>query len=126
VGLGHLRGFDHVLARGVERAVRDVLLDAAVEEEGILTDVAQRLAEAAERDVFDVLSVDTDRPLVDIVHPQEEFEHRRFAGSRGTDQRERLAAVDGEVNILEDRLSVPESGRSSVDSPMGRSASRLP
>jgi hypothetical protein len=72
------RPLDRLVGR-LEAPVPDVLPDRPEEEERLLTDVADGAPEARQRDLPDVPSVDSDRSLVGVVEPRQEFEERRLA-----------------------------------------------
>ena len=67
MGLRRLRGRLYFRHRRVELPVADVLGDAAIEQERVLTHVADRLAEVRETNVAHVAAIDADRAVVDII-----------------------------------------------------------
>ncbi len=91
-------------SRRVERPVRDVLLHGPVEEERFLTDVTDRPPQTAEVYVPDVGAVDANRPLLHVVHAEEEFQDGGFARAGGTDERERFPAFGAQIDVRDDGL----------------------
>ena len=67
MGLRRLRGHLYFRHRRVEPPVADVLGNGLVEQERVLTHVADRLAEVRETNVARVVAVDADRDVVDII-----------------------------------------------------------
>jgi len=76
VGLRRFGGFPYLLVGRVEPPVPDVLGDGAVEEERVLAHVPDRLPQIRDDHIAHVVAVHADRPIVDIVQPQEELRHR--------------------------------------------------
>ena len=120
VGFGGLGGRTDVGVGRVEAPVGDVVPDGAVEEIGLLADVADGLSERAAIDGGDVLAVNPDRSRVGIVEPQQELENGRFPRPGRADECERIAALDGEIEIRQHRvlLVVAEAHVVVLDAPL--------
>ena len=91
-------------ARRVGLAVGDVLPDRLVEEDRLLLDVADLVAERLQGVGPQVLAVDPDRALGGIVEARDEVDQRRLALAGRADDRAHLAGRDFEVDVLEDEL----------------------
>ena len=88
-------GLDDRVAAGVRVAVGDVVGDRVLEQDRLLEHDADLAAEAAERDVADVVAVDPDGARIDVPEPREQVHQGRLAAAVGADQRDRLAVPDG-------------------------------
>jgi len=110
VDLRDLRGVDDLLEGGAGLRVADVVGDAHLEEQGLLEHDAELPAHARLRDVLHVDAVDPHGALLHVVEAHEQRENRRLAAPRGADQRDRLAGLDVDVEVVEDDLArlVPE------------------
>lgn len=71
MGFGGSCGLYQLLVGPLERPVREVFPHRAVEEVGVLADVADRLSERVESRLSNVLTVDANRTRIDVVQPQE-------------------------------------------------------
>src|SRR3546814_12650950 len=58
--------------RGIRLAVGDVVVDRIVEQNRVLRDDADRLAQALLRYRADILSIDADGACVDVVEPEQD------------------------------------------------------
>ena len=92
---------EHVLTRGFGLGELDVVADAAREQERLLGHDAELAPQRVERDVGDVVAVDEHPPVERVVEAREQLGDGRLARAGGTDQRERLALRDREVDVLE-------------------------
>src|SRR5258706_7495878 len=91
------------MGRSAWLAVGDVVEDGVVEEDGVLRDDADRLAQARLRDIAQVLAVDADGARIDVVEAEQEARDRRLAAARRSDDGDGAAGRDGEGDALEDR-----------------------
>ena len=88
---------------GVGAAEGDVLADGVGEEEGLLRDEADVVAESATREVADGLTVDEDGSGSGVVEARDQADERGFAGAGGADDGEAGASGDAQVDVVEDR-----------------------
>lgn len=103
VGLGHGSGPEHFLVRGCEAAVADVVRDAAVEEERVLGDEADGVAQAVPPQVPNVLSVDQYPPGLGVLESHQQSGDRRLAGAGGAHQGGHLPGRDGQREVFQGR-----------------------
>ena len=82
--------------------VEQVRPDRVVEHVGVLGDVADDVLQRLERDVADVVAPDPDRASVDVVEPSHEVGDRGLARAGGTDERDHLAGLGDERDVVED------------------------
>ena len=99
------RGHD-LLVGGVQFAVADVLTHVAGEDERVLQHDAHLPAQAFQRDGTHVVAVDRHRAFGDVVETRQQVDDRGFAGTRRTDQRDRLAWLDMQVDQVQDVAAV--------------------
>ena len=97
------RGIDQRGLLGLRIGVGDVAIDAVVEQEDILLNQANRVAQRIERDVANILAVERDPPARHVVEARDQQRERRFPGAGGTDNAQRLAGSDAERNIVQGR-----------------------
>ena len=97
---GRLGGVDD-LVRGGVRAVGDVLADGAGEEDRVLQDDRDLVAQPGCRAVADVAAVDGDGALCGVVEAGDEGRQGRLPGAAGAGQREALAGGDGEADVVQ-------------------------
>src|ERR687898_2736008 len=107
VGVGCFGGLDDLLRRGVQLAVRDVLLDGGAEEDRVLEDDPDLLAQGLEFVVLYVSPIDPDGAASGFVEAEDQADQGRLAGSRSADQRYPLAGKDVEGDAFEDLRVVP-------------------
>ena len=98
-----LGGGDDLGVAGAEFAERDIFADGAAEQMDDLPDIGDLLAQRAARHRGNILAVDQDLAGVDVVEPQQQIEHCRFAAARRTDQRGDLAALGNEAHAAQHR-----------------------
>ena len=101
VNFGALRRGDDLVHACVRAAVADVLEDGIGEEEDVLLDDADGAAEALLRDGADVLPVDADRAASYIVEARNELAERGLASAGRPDNRNRLAGVGMERDVVQ-------------------------
>ncbi|MPL60848.1 hypothetical protein SDC9_06410 [bioreactor metagenome] len=101
VGLGRLRGGDHLGLGRVGAAVEDVLARRAVEHRGLLRDHADLPAQGFLRHRAQVVAVDAHRALLGVVKPQQQRDEGRFPRPRGADDADPLARADGQGDVIE-------------------------
>ena len=101
LGSGH-----DLLVGGVQFAVADVLTHVAGEDERVLQHDAHLPAQAFQRHGTHVVAVDRHRAFGDVVETRQQVDDRGFAGTRRTDQRDRLAWLDMQVDQVQDVAAV--------------------
>ena len=99
---GDAGGGDHVGHVGVAEA-GDVLAHRAVEEQRVLRQVADRLAEAAALVGEGALAVEVDAAGGRRPEADDQPRQRRLAGAGGADDAEHLAALDLERDVAQER-----------------------
>ena len=99
------RGHD-LLVGGVQFAVADVLTHVAGENERVLQHDAHLPAQAFQRHGTHVVAVNRNRAFGDVVETRQQVDDRGFAGTRRTDQRNRLAWLDMQVDQVQDVAAV--------------------
>ena len=88
VRVGRLRSLDDLVHGGVELAVADVLLDRPREEQWLLEDDADLLAERGELDLAQVAAVEQHAARFRVVEAGDQADERRLAGAGRTDDRD--------------------------------------
>src|SRR5215208_6977159 len=106
VGVGCFGGLDNLLRRSVQLSVDDVLLDGGAEEDRVLEDDPDLLAQGLELVVLYVSPIDPDGASSGFVEAEDKADKGRLAGSRSADQRHPLAGKDVEGNAFEDVVVV--------------------
>ena len=104
VGLDRAGGGLDVFVTRVGAGERDVVPDGVGEQERVLEDDADLLAQGAERHVAHVDVVDADRTVVHVVEAGEQQPDRRLARSRRADEGDRLARRDRQGEVAQHRL----------------------
>ena len=89
---------------------RDVLAHAVAEQERVLEHDADRAANVAEVEVAHVDAVEQHASLVDVVEARDQPGDRGLPARGGTDQRDRLARPQHEVEALEHRSARRRTG----------------
>ena len=85
------------------RPVGDVGAHGIVEQSGLLAHQSDGVAQAGQRHVANVGTVDAHPPGPGVIESGNQVERGRFAGARGTDQRYRLAGGDIETDAVKRR-----------------------
>lgn len=106
VGARQLRRSRHLCVGGVQFAVADVLTHVAGEDERVLQHDAHLPAQAFQRHGTHIVAVDRHRAFGDVVETRQQVDDRGFAGTRRTDQRDRLAWLDMQVDQVQDVAAV--------------------
>src|SRR5918995_5562594 len=106
VGVGCFGGSDNLLRGGVQLAVGDVLLDGGAEQDRVLEDDPDLLAQGLELEVLYVPPIDLDGASSGFVKAEDQADEGRLAGSRSADQRHPLAWKDVEGDAFEDLVVV--------------------
>ena len=101
--VGGARGFNHFVAAGLGVAVGDVVINAVVEQHGILRHHADGSAQGILRDVADVLAVDTDTAGAGIVKTEQQPGQRRFSGATRAHHRHRFSGGNTEADVMQNR-----------------------
>ena len=95
---------DDLFFRRVQLAVADVVHDRAGEDEAVLHHDRHLLAQGVQVYVAHIVTVNLHRAAVHIVEAGDQVDYRGFARARRADQRDGLAGIDVEGDILEDHL----------------------
>ena len=95
------RRFVNVLFRCTVHAVCDVVEHGAVEEEHVLQNDGNVVAQGRERDVLRVVSVDEDFARLRIIEPLEQGDDCGFADACCTDEGDHLTGFGAERNVVE-------------------------
>ena len=103
VDVRRLGGLDDLVLGRVEPAVGDVLADRPVEQPRVLEDHPEGRAQRVARHRPAVDAVDRDPAVVDLVEAHQQVHEGRLAGPGRTDDRHRLAGLDHEVQVLDER-----------------------
>ena len=101
VGARGLGGGDDVVDRRVGPTVRDVVSDRDREEERLVEDHADVVAQARQRDVADVAAVDPHRAIGDVVEASEQARDGALAGAGAPDDGDGLTRVQVQIEVLE-------------------------
>ncbi len=105
VGVGQTGGGKHFFVAGVPAAITDVLHHRGGEQERILQDDAQLLAQRRLLQAADVVAVDGDAAFIHIVEAAEQADDGGFAGTGGAHEGDGLARRGGQADILQHRLA---------------------
>jgi len=97
---------EHLLIRGIEPAVANVLHDRTVKQRNVLRDDADGFAQAVLRNPRDILFVDQDPAVLHVVEALQQRKQRRFAAAGMTDPADALARFEAELEVLENLLAV--------------------
>src|SRR5215217_4759774 len=106
VGVGRFGGLDNLLRGGVQLAIGDVLLDGGAEEDRVLEDDPDLLAQGLELVVLYVSPIDPDGAASGFVQAEDQADEGRLAGSRSADQRHPLAGKDVKDDAFEDLVVI--------------------
>src|SRR5919112_3925145 len=106
VGVGRFGGLDNLLHRSVQLPVDDVLPYGGAEEDRVLEDDPDLLAQGLKLVVLYVPSIDPDGASSRFVEAEDQAGEGRLAGSRSADQRHPLAGKDVEGDAFEDVIDV--------------------
>ena len=93
---GGARGFRHLGVGGAGTAHADVGGDRVVEQQRVLADIGDGVAQAGERDFADIGAVEADGAGGGVVKARDQRQCRRFAGAGGADQRHSPAGLGDE------------------------------
>jgi hypothetical protein len=95
-----------LLAGRVRAAVGDVVVHGRAEQERVVGNDADLVPQRAGLDLAHVAAVDQHAALGDVVLAPDQADERRLPGAGGAHERHRRAAVDLEVDVVEDRRAV--------------------
>ena len=97
-----------------------------MEQPRVLEDHAERRAQLVARHLAALDAVDADPALIDLVEPHEQVDQRGLAGAGRSDDGDRLAGFDDEVEVLDERDvgQVAERDVLELDPPGDRAADR--
>src|ERR1017187_7814109 len=101
VRVGGFGSLDDRFSRGFGTTVADVIDERAAEEKRLLHEYTHLAAERFDTHVADIDVIDEDRALVDVVEAAEQIHRRCLPRTAGTDQRDHLAGLDPEIDVLE-------------------------
>jgi hypothetical protein len=104
VGVGVFGGGDDFVVRRAEPAQLDVPADGVVEQNVFLRDDGDLVPQVARGNLAQIHAADFDRAACGVVKTQEQVGERGFAGAAGADERDELAGLDGEVDVVQDRF----------------------
>ena len=104
VGVGGLRGGDHLLVGGVGLAHDDVLPDGAGLQPGVLQHHAVGGAQAVARHVADVAALDADAAGIHVVKAHQQVDDGGLAAAGGADDGDALARLHGQVEVADQLL----------------------
>ena len=99
----------------IEAPVADVLHDGRAEEVRVLEHEPELPPEVVLPEVADVDAVDRDRSAAHLVEAREEIDDGRLAGPRRADERDRLAGLRLERDVVEDERVWPVAKRDVVE-----------
>ena len=102
VGVRLASGLLDLLARGVGTPDRDVLGHGRAPHPGVLQDHAPHAAQRCPREVADVVPVHKDLAGVHVVEAHEEVDEGRLAAAGVAHERDPLAGLGRELDVLED------------------------
>ena len=86
---------------GVGAGVEQVGADGVVEHVGVLGDVADHVLQRLQRHLAHVVAADADGARADVVEPRDQVGDRGLARARRTHQRDHLAGLGGEGDVVE-------------------------
>ena len=101
VGVGMARGGDDFIARCTGPAQFDVPADGVVEQDGFLGDDGDLISQIARGDAADVHAADADDAPLRVIKSQEQIGERGFAGAAGADERDELAGLDLQLDVVQ-------------------------
>ena len=81
-----------------------------MEQRDVLRHDADRFAQALLGDAGDILAVDQDAAVLHVVEALQQREQRRLAAAGMADEADALARPEAEIEVLENLLSVADSG----------------
>ena len=102
-------GRDDLLARGIRFAVRDVVVNGALEQPCILQHHAKRSAQARARDVARLDAVQLNATGIHVVKSQQQVDQRRLTAACRTDKRKPHTRLGVDADVLK-KLAVLHIG----------------
>ena len=96
-------GLGDLVVGGALAAVADVVADGTGEQPRVLQHHAGAGAHVVAAEVGDVLTVEQDATAVELVEPHDEVDQRGLPRAGGTDDRDRLAGLDAERQVGDER-----------------------
>ena len=91
--------FDFSL-RGVEFPIANVLADGPAEQVRLLQDDSQIRLQPHQAAIAVINTINEDAPLRRFIEPAEQIHQRRLAAARRSHQRDRLARLDREIEVI--------------------------
>ena len=107
-------GFDLVVRHLPAHAVGDVLADGTREQEGLLLDDADLLAQEVARIVLQLDAVQGQAAAGIVVEAGQQVDQRRLARAGGTQQGHDLAGLAAEADILQHRAVRHRTGKADI------------
>ena len=120
VGVGGLGGGFDLVAGGFGHAVGDVVGDGVVEEEGVLGDESDALAQAGEGPVAQVLPGDADGAGGGVEEARQEVDEGGFPRAGAADEGDEASGLGGEGDVAEDGVGRGGVGEGDVVEDDGR------
>ncbi len=93
-------GFERLVA-GILIGIAQVALDRAREQDALLRDVADLVAQVVLGDLADIDAVHQDRAIGDIVEARDQVDDGGFARAGGADEGGGLAGLGGKADIVQ-------------------------
>ena len=94
-------GSNDFFERRIGLAEGDVFADRAAEQKDILRHDADLRAQAAERHLAEIVAIQINPPFIRQVHAQQQIGEGRLACAAASDQRDGLAGVDFQIDVLQ-------------------------
>src|SRR5271166_26134 len=107
VRIGRLGRGDDLLLAGARPAHRDIFADRSLEQEILLRDITDLLAQRLQRRGRDVDPVEQDLARVDLIEAEQKAHDGGLAAARAADERHRLASLSHEAHRVQYRLLRP-------------------
>ena len=111
VGVGYLGGFNHLLHGGILHAEGYVVEETIVEEDGLLVYISDKGAEVGHVHIFYIHTVHQNLPASHVVVARKEVDERTLARTALANEGNGLAALHGEVYIVEHFLAAAVAER---------------
>ncbi len=120
VAVGKFCGMDDLFPCGIDPSVLDVLFEGAVEEEGVLGDEGDLVAQGVEGDGCDILAIDQNPSLFQGEKAEDQVDKSGLSGAGVTDEADFLPSANVEGLVVEKLLlSIAEGDVVKLDLPLG-------
>ena len=100
MGVSHLGRGLHVLVRGVQPPVADIVRNGARKQVGVLDDHGERAAQVVLADVADVDAVVGDASAADLIEAVDQVDDRGLTGARGANEGDFLSRFGVEADVV--------------------------